>query len=140
MNKKIWSIVLVLFAICAVVTVSAQSKGQSPEELIKRARDLASAYENLERNTRLSPKAQVSDYAEEKRESFQENRENNLIKQSQKLEDDSSRLSTDLSYAGFNIANGVNKAWTDQQNRELMDAIRRIDNAQSQTFRNISRW
>jgi hypothetical protein len=140
MNKKIWSITLVLFTICAVGTVFAQSKGQSPEELIKRAKDLASAYENLERNTRLSPKAQASGYSEENRERFQENIENNLLKQSRKLEDDSSRLSTDLSYAGYNIVNGVNKAWTDQQNRDLMDAIRRIDNAKSQTFRNISRW
>jgi len=140
MNKKIWSIAFVLFTICAVGTVFAQSKGQSPEELIKRARDLATAYENLERNTRLSPKEQVSGYSEEKRESFQDNKEKSLIQQTRRLEDESSRLSNDLAYAGYNVANGYNKAWTDQQNRDLMDAIRRIDNASSQTVRNISRW
>jgi hypothetical protein len=139
MKRKILIFALFLFIICSIGTIFAQS-GQSPAELVRRALDLAGQYENLERNTRLSPAAQVSGYSEENRDRFQENRENNLLRQVQRLEDDSFRLSTDLAYAGFNIASGGNNTWTSRQSNDLMDAMRRIDNAHSQILRNISRW
>jgi predicted PurR-regulated permease PerM len=115
-NKKICVIALVLLAFLAIGSVIAQS--QSAENLVRRIEALATRWESMERQTRslerLSKINQQTLYS---------------------LEDDSERLMTDLTYAGYND----DFMLTSEQSNRLVDASRRIENAKSQIMRAIAR-
>jgi uncharacterized coiled-coil DUF342 family protein len=119
MNRKMAGAALVLFVFWGMGTLAAQS--QSAASLIKRTNELAAKCENLVKKTQTAPSTP---------------REGNELKREfERLTDESSTLDNDLTFAGYQ-----NITLTDDQNRSLLNAARRIENAKGQIARNISRW
>jgi len=121
MNKKFLIFVLVIFVFCSTGTIFAQSNKQNAASLISRAEGVADKMERLVERTKTRPTTKTG--------------ENELIRISRDLEDDSATLSNDIDFANL-----TEVPFTDQQMNKLMNAIRRYTNAKGQVERNISRW
>jgi hypothetical protein len=121
MNKKILIFVIVIFVFCSTGTIFAQSSKQNAAQLINRAESIADKGEKLVERTKTRPTTKIG--------------ENELIRLSRDYEDESDTLKNDIEYASF-----TNVPFTDQQMNRLMNASRRITNANNQIARNVSRW
>jgi hypothetical protein len=121
MNKKFFIFVLVIFVFCLTGIIFAQSSKQNAAQLISRAENIADKAERLVERTKTRPTTKAG--------------ENELIRLSRDYEDESATLSNDIAFANL-----TDVPFTDQQMNRLMNATRRITNANSQISRNISRW
>jgi hypothetical protein len=119
MNKKIWIIALVLLVFVAIGTAVAQS--QSAAGLVNRAVSLAERFERMVERTRTAPSTPRS--------------QNDLRREAERLEDEGDTFARDYTYA---IRMGT--TFTPDQERRILDATRRIENAGAQIQRNVSRW